>query len=199
MLTSCRKCGEPLASGAKFCASCGAPVASPFSTLESKAYVPPSTAAPRNDSPPPTKASIPAPGAPAQPSSYGPPPPPANPPLRQPAAPSSPQPWPALTPYAAPAPGYPPNPAAYAAHPAAQGYTPAAQGYTPAPPPGYPPYAPPAPYVPAFVVGAHVLVLWADGNRYPGIVQKVAPAQCLISFPDGQQRWVEHQYLTLAR
>jgi hypothetical protein len=41
--------------------------------------------------------------------------------------------------------------------------------------------------------------LWADGNRYPGVVQQVAAAQCLIAFPDGQQRWVEPQYLTLAR
>jgi hypothetical protein len=43
-----------------------------------------------------------------------------------------------------------------------------------------------------------VLVQWADGNRYPGFVQQVAPGYCLIVFPDGQQRWVEPQYLTLA-
>jgi hypothetical protein len=77
---------------------------------------------------------------------------------------------------------------------------PAMQGYAPSPP-GYAPYAPAAPYGPAFVAGARVLVQWADGNRYPGIVQQVAPngAHCLIVFPDGQQRWVELQYLSLVR
>jgi hypothetical protein len=60
-----------------------------------------------------------------------------------------------------------------------------------------PPYASsfPAP----FAVGAHVLVQWADGNRYPGIVQQIAPGQCLIVFPDGQQRWVDNQFLSSPR
>ncbi len=59
-----------------------------------------------------------------------------------------------------------------------------------------PPYASsfPAP----FAVGAQVLVQWADGNRYPGIVQQIAPGQCLIVFPDGQQRWVDNRYLARA-
>jgi hypothetical protein len=59
-----------------------------------------------------------------------------------------------------------------------------------------PPYASsfPAP----FSVGSHVLVQWADGNRYPGIVQQIAPGQCLIVFPDGQQRWVDNRYLASA-
>ena len=78
---------------------------------------------------------------------------------------------------------------------------PAMQGYAPVPP-GYGQYAPAAPnYGPAFVAGARVLVQWADGNRYPGIVHQIAPggAHCLIVFPDGQQRWVELQYLALVR
>jgi len=59
-----------------------------------------------------------------------------------------------------------------------------------------PPYAPfPTPYL----VGTHVLVQWADGNRYPGIVQQIAPGQCLIVFPDGQQRWVDNQFLASGR
>jgi hypothetical protein len=59
-----------------------------------------------------------------------------------------------------------------------------------------PPYAPfPTPHA----VGSHILVQWADGNRYPGIVQQIAPGQCLIVFPDGQQRWVDNQFLASAR
>jgi hypothetical protein len=40
-------------------------------------------------------------------------------------------------------------------------------------------------------VGAKVLVEWPDGNRYPATVQQCAPGQCLVLFPDGQQRWVD--------
>jgi hypothetical protein len=59
-----------------------------------------------------------------------------------------------------------------------------------------PPYASsfPAP----FAVGSQVLVQWADGNRYPGIVQQIAPGQCLVVFTDGQQRWVDNRYLASA-
>ncbi|MGO8997938.1 MAG: zinc-ribbon domain-containing protein [Polyangiaceae bacterium] len=196
MATNCRKCGESLLGSARFCASCGAPVPAASSTLESKAFTPPAVRTSPIEEAPPTRASVPSPDAAQSPSGrgsgYGPPPPPANP-VPQP-APSAPQAWPASTPYGAPAPSYPQNAAAYQpAYPQPQGYAPAA--------PGYAPYAPQAgaPYAPAFVAGARVLVQWADGNRYPGIVQQVAPAQCLIVFPDGQQRWVEYQYLTLAR
>jgi hypothetical protein len=49
------------------------------------------------------------------------------------------------------------------------------------------------------MAGGRVLVLWADGNRYPGMVHQVAQGQCLVVFPDGQQRWVEFQYLTPVR
>jgi len=50
--------------------------------------------------------------------------------------------------------------------------------------------------LPLFPVGARVLVKWADGNQYAGIVQQVAPGQCLVVFPDGQQRWVDPRDLT---
>jgi hypothetical protein len=94
-------------------------------------------------------------------------------------------------PYGSAPPAYPQNPAPYP-------YAPQPQAYPP--PQAYGPYAPPpAGYAAPFVAGGRVLVLWADGNRYPGVVQQVAPGQCLIVFPDGQQRWVEFQYLTPAR
>jgi len=73
---------------------------------------------------------------------------------------------------------------------------------TPAPAPVYnaaslaPTAAQPA--VSPFVPQMRVLVLWSDGNRYPGIVTHVNDRHCLISFGDGQQRWVEMQYLTRA-
>jgi hypothetical protein len=58
---------------------------------------------------------------------------------------------------------------------------------------------PSAPYGPppaAFGPGARVYVQWADGNRYPATVSQSSGNQCLVVFPDGQQRWVEMQYLT---
>lgn len=59
--------------------------------------------------------------------------------------------------------------------------------------PGAQPYgAPPA----AFGPGARVYVRWADGNRYPATVMQAAGAQCLVAFQDGQQRWVDAQYLS---
>jgi hypothetical protein len=30
------------------------------------------------------------------------------------------------------------------------------------------------------------------------MVQQIAPGQCLVVFPDGQQRWVANQYLSAA-
>jgi hypothetical protein len=59
--------------------------------------------------------------------------------------------------------------------------------------PGAPPYGPPPA---AFGPGARVYVQWADGNKYPATVTQSSGNQCLVMFPDGQQRWVEMQYLT---
>jgi hypothetical protein len=63
-----------------------------------------------------------------------------------------------------------------------------------------PPYLPPpqaaSPYLPPPAVGAKVLVAWTDGNRYPATVQQCAPGQCLVLFPDGQQRWVDVRRVT---
>lgn len=54
------------------------------------------------------------------------------------------------------------------------------------------------PAVSPFVPQMRVLVLWSDGNRYPGVVTHVNDRLCLVSFGDGQQRWVDMQYLTRA-
>ena len=66
------------------------------------------------------------------------------------------------------------------------------------------PMAPPAPPPPAYgfgfayVPGSRVTVTWSNGGRYPGTVQQVAGTQCLVVFPDGQQHWVEMQYVAPA-
>jgi hypothetical protein len=39
-------------------------------------------------------------------------------------------------------------------------------------------------------------VHWADGNRYPGTVLQVAGTQLLVSFPNGQQHWVDLKYVS---
>jgi hypothetical protein len=48
----------------------------------------------------------------------------------------------------------------------------------------------------AFAPGARVLVTWSNGQRYPATVTQATGTQCLVVFPDGQQRWVEMQYLS---
>ncbi|MEO7096897.1 MAG: hypothetical protein ABI175_26800, partial [Polyangiales bacterium] len=49
---------------------------------------------------------------------------------------------------------------------------------------------PPPPTPQGFVVGAHVLVMWSDGNRYPGQVHQTTPDHCLVVFTNGHQQWV---------
>lgn len=51
--------------------------------------------------------------------------------------------------------------------------------------PGYPSYAP----------GSRVQVTWANGQRYPGTIHQLAGHQVLVVFPDGQQHWVDLQYV----
>lgn len=46
-------------------------------------------------------------------------------------------------------------------------------------------------------VGAHVLVTWSDGNRYPGTVAQVAQGQYLVTMQNGQQHWVASTFVTL--
>jgi hypothetical protein len=47
-----------------------------------------------------------------------------------------------------------------------------------------------------FAPGARVNVTWSNGQRYPATVSQVSGTQCLVVFPDGQQHWVEMQYVT---
>lgn len=51
------------------------------------------------------------------------------------------------------------------------------------------------PYGFGFPPGARVHVTWSNGQRYPATVSQVSGTQCLVVFPDGQQHWVEMQYL----
>jgi len=73
----------------------------------------------------------------------------------------------------------------------------------------YAPHAPHAPHAPAmpaapaygggygfgYPPGTRVQVTWSNGQRYPATVQQISGTQCLVLFPDGQQHWVEMQYV----
>jgi hypothetical protein len=80
---------------------------------------------------------------------------------------------------------------------------PAPWSHAPAYPPASPPMPPAAPYAPpsygyqtfGYVPGSRVLVTWSTGQRYPATIQQVTGTQCLVLFPDGQQHWVEMQYV----
>ncbi|MDB5217048.1 MAG: hypothetical protein JWO86_4975 [Myxococcaceae bacterium] len=104
----------------------------------------------------------------------------------------------------APQPTQPMQPAPGAWSPAAAAY-----GNPQAPQPPQPmqpqpqpiPYGAPAPgygFGFAYVPGSRVQVTWSNGGRYPGTVQQVSGTQCLVVFPDGQQHWVEMQYVAPA-
>ena len=45
-------------------------------------------------------------------------------------------------------------------------------------------------------LGSPVLVLWNDGQRYPGAVVQSAQGQHLVAFPDGRQVWVGAEYVS---
>jgi hypothetical protein len=55
-------------------------------------------------------------------------------------------------------------------------------------------WAPPQRF--GYAPGARVNVTWSNGQRYPATVSQVSGTQCLVVFPDGQQHWVEMQYLS---
>ena len=101
-------------------------------------------------------------------------------------------------------PGYgqaqPPPPPGYGAYPHAQ-QPPQAQ--VPAGPGGWgwnAPGAAPAPaynpYPFAYTPGSRVHVTWSNGQRYPATINQMSGTQCLVVFPDGQQHWVEMQYIS---
>jgi hypothetical protein len=159
---------------------------------------------------PPTASTLPSygqqpPNAPPAPSYAQ---PPAAPPViaQPPPAPFIHTPAGAQPPYVPP---QPPPPPPYPSQPSQQ---PPMQGWNAAAPAPYmPPQAPvpygaAAPYPPAqpppgygygfgYAPGSRVTVTWSNGQRYPGTVQQVSGTQCLVVFPDGQQHWIEMQYV----
>src|ERR1700733_4489178 len=44
-------------------------------------------------------------------------------------------------------------------------------------------------------LGARVLVQWANGQKYAGVVEQLAGLQCLVRFETGERRWVESRYV----
>lgn len=70
-------------------------------------------------------------------------------------------------------------------------------------PPMMPPMQPPPAHAGygfgfGYAPGSRVNVTWSNGQRYPGTVHQVSGSQCLVMFPDGQQHWVEMQYVAPA-
>ena len=126
---------------------------------------------------------------------------PASAPAQSVAAPSAPPPAQSA---ALPAPSTPKMPVSVAAPSAAAssavGSTPAASSghgqpsypQSPAGPGGWGWNAPPRPVVP----GARVTVTWSNGQRYPATVNQINGSRCLVVFPDGQQHWVESQFVS---
>lgn len=47
-------------------------------------------------------------------------------------------------------------------------------------------------------LGDRVLVQWANGQKYPGVVEQLAGVQCLVRFDTGERRWVESRYVVPA-
>jgi hypothetical protein len=94
--------------------------------------------------------------------------------------------------------GQPAQPQGYGQPAQPQGYGQPAQpqGYgQPAQPQGYGQPAQPQGYGPppaqgGFAPGAHVLVVWQDGNRYPATVVQMQNGHYLCAMQDGQQHWV---------
>jgi hypothetical protein len=48
------------------------------------------------------------------------------------------------------------------------------------------------------IAGRAVMVAWSDGNKYPGTITQDNGNQAHVTFPNGQQMWVEKQHLTPA-
>jgi hypothetical protein len=214
-MASCTKCGATLIARARFCATCGNPVAAGPGvppTVSSEATTKPETT-PETDPFAKTVLGDPAPLPPSlRPSQAQPAPqPPAispmaaslmatpQPPLRPsqppgrgpqlpPQTPAVPEPRVSQLPYGAPA-GYIGTPWNVAPVAPPQGARPPPQGPTQ--------YQPPAnaashPFAP----GALVLVYWADGNRYPGTILQVSQHHVFVVFPNGTQQWVDVRYVT---
>ncbi len=48
------------------------------------------------------------------------------------------------------------------------------------------------------VPGARVLVQWANGQKYPGVLEQLVGVQCLVRFETGERRWIETKYVAPA-
>lgn len=47
--------------------------------------------------------------------------------------------------------------------------------------------------------GLAVLVTWSDGRKYSGALERIEGGQCLVTFPDGQQRWLERSLVEFVK
>ncbi len=176
-MATCARCGAALIATARFCATCGSPVARAPGAPAAAAEKAPPAPAPVTGVP----TSIPDPFAKTV---MGDPSQVALPPV-QPTQPMAPP----VSPLASSVmekPGQPQQPAIHVI----------ATPWNVPPPSGPGPFAQ-QPAVPrGFGPGALVLVHWSDGNRYPGTVLQVAGTQILVSFPNGQQHWVDAKYVS---
>jgi hypothetical protein len=176
-MASCARCGAALIATARFCAACGSRVARPSASPPSNSQRPSTAPAPVTGAPPP--AQLPDPFAKTvlgDAAAIAPPP-------VQPTQPMAP----------------PVSPLASSVMDKPNQSRPVNVIATPwnVPPPSGPgPFAQQAPVPHGFGPGALVLVHWADGNRYPGTVLQVAGTQLLVSFPNGQQHWVDMKYVS---
>jgi len=59
------------------------------------------------------------------------------------------------------------------------------------------PYAPSAPAANPYMPGVMVLVQWSNGQRYAGTVLQTSGSQVLVTFPNGQQHWVDVKYVSV--
>jgi hypothetical protein len=209
----CARCSAPLVATARFCAACGSPVLlNTTPRPESRAVEP------RPDSRGPTAA---VPAVPAAPGQAGPVPDPyartvmgdadaaaafaavraatsegriATAPLAAVGAVAAARPNP-VSPMASSVMNTPGDPPARQKTAATPWNVAAAPAQVPSPSPA--PYTPMAPTAPApYPPGSMVLVHWSNGQRYPGTVLQVAGTQVLVTFPNGQQHWVDMQYVS---
>lgn len=189
-MATCKRCSAELTGVMKFCATCGAPAAAASDAAPKSVIDPFAQTAKKKDS-----EAVIAAAAPPSPASVA----------LDSSAPVSPLAvsniFPAAS--AAPAPARPANPVSMPTPPMTQPLPSRPAPAIPVPGPaiyGAASFAPTAaqPAVAPFVPTMRVLVLWSDGQRYPGVVSHVNDRQCLVSFGDGQQRWVDMQYLSRA-
>jgi hypothetical protein len=172
-MASCARCGAALVTTARFCATCGSPVAraptAPTASKEKAAPAPPTGVPPSIPDPfaktmlGDSAAAAVAPQQPTQPMS------------------------PPVSPLASSVMNKPQE--SSKVHVIATPWN--------VPPPSGPgPFVQQAPPAHGYGPGALVLVHWSDGNRYPGTVLQVAGTRLLVSFPNGQQHWVDLKYVS---